>query len=247
MEMKKAACAVLFAAASMSAVMAEVATPAPAPAPTATSDASASLPVVLSIVVVFSSRSSPNAAIPLRFLPLFSSLVNPKTLYTLSALTLISVSQLSLQPNPITFAHSQNKKHITPNLNFVRSFSSFCTKSNVRDFNCSSIERTRTQVQDILGQKSRNADLDLIRSYASLSTNSNSPCSKWISEQGPRYLSTSSTKADKTLNTSEYPSQNPDFKHQEIEGPAVERDLSALANETREVLEGMMKNIYGLS
>ena len=27
----------------------------------------------------------------------------------------------------------------------------------------------------------------------------------------------------------------------------MERDLSSLANETREVLEGMMKNIYGLS
>ncbi|KAE9617305.1 hypothetical protein Lalb_Chr03g0033971 [Lupinus albus] len=44
-----------------------------------------------------------------------------------------------------------------------------------------------------------------------------------------------------------YPSQNPDFKHQEIEGPTVERDLSPLANETREVLEGMMKNMYNLS
>ncbi|XWS32548.1 hypothetical protein CRYUN_Cryun23aG0167300 [Craigia yunnanensis] len=48
MEMKKSACAVLFAAASLTAVMAEVASPAPAP--TATSDASASFPVVGSIV-----------------------------------------------------------------------------------------------------------------------------------------------------------------------------------------------------
>ncbi|XVE81336.1 hypothetical protein DITRI_Ditri15bG0055300 [Diplodiscus trichospermus] len=48
MEMKKAACAVLIAAASITAVMAEVG--APAPAPTATSDASASFPVVGSIV-----------------------------------------------------------------------------------------------------------------------------------------------------------------------------------------------------
>lgn len=39
----------------------------------------------------------------------------------------------------------------------------------------------------------------------------------------------------------------PEFKHQEITGPTVERDVSALANETREVLEKMMKNIYGLS
>ncbi|XP_048426169.1 uncharacterized protein LOC103954875 [Pyrus x bretschneideri] len=45
----------------------------------------------------------------------------------------------------------------------------------------------------------------------------------------------------------EYPSQNPNFKHQEIEGPTVERDLSTLANETREVLESMAKNMYSLS
>ncbi|OAY44779.1 hypothetical protein MANES_07G004601v8 [Manihot esculenta] len=45
MEMKKVACAVLFAAASMSAVMAEEAfSPAPAPAPT--SSAISSMPVV---------------------------------------------------------------------------------------------------------------------------------------------------------------------------------------------------------
>ncbi|XP_020230485.2 uncharacterized protein LOC109811221 [Cajanus cajan] len=46
---------------------------------------------------------------------------------------------------------------------------------------------------------------------------------------------------------SPYPSQNPNFKHQEIEGPTVERDLSSVAKETREVLESMMKNMYKLS
>ncbi|KAK7317306.1 hypothetical protein RJT34_01413 [Clitoria ternatea] len=46
---------------------------------------------------------------------------------------------------------------------------------------------------------------------------------------------------------SPYPSQNPNFKHQDIEGPTVERDLSSLANETRDVLEGVMKSMYGLS
>ncbi|OMO80831.1 hypothetical protein COLO4_23921 [Corchorus olitorius] len=46
MEMKKAACAVLFAAASMSAVMAQVEAPAPAP----TSAASATLPLIGSIL-----------------------------------------------------------------------------------------------------------------------------------------------------------------------------------------------------
>ncbi|KAK6143146.1 hypothetical protein DH2020_023494 [Rehmannia glutinosa] len=36
-------------------------------------------------------------------------------------------------------------------------------------------------------------------------------------------------------------------QHQEITGPTVERDLSALANETRDVLETMMKTVYSLS
>ncbi|PWA40995.1 hypothetical protein CTI12_AA557550 [Artemisia annua] len=38
-----------------------------------------------------------------------------------------------------------------------------------------------------------------------------------------------------------------DFKHQEITGPTVERDVSALGNETRQVLDEMFKTIYGLS
>ncbi|XP_019179122.1 PREDICTED: uncharacterized protein LOC109174339 [Ipomoea nil] len=57
------------------------------------------------------------------------------------------------------------------------------------------------------------------------------------------------------LSTSEEPPSNgneksqsaSEFKHQEITGPTVERDVSALANETREVLEKMMKNVYSLS
>ncbi|CAL5196307.1 unnamed protein product [Lathyrus oleraceus] len=61
--------------------------------------------------------------------------------------------------------------------------------------------------------------------------------------------SSSSSDSDKASNPnpSPYPSENPNFKHQEIEGPTVERDLSPLANETRQILETMMKNIYGLS
>lgn len=46
------------------------------------------------------------------------------------------------------------------------------------------------------------------------------------------------------------PNPNPDpngFKHQEIEGPTVDRDDSALANETREVLTSLRKSIYDLS
>ncbi|KAF3779374.1 hypothetical protein EJ110_NYTH41591 [Nymphaea thermarum] len=37
------------------------------------------------------------------------------------------------------------------------------------------------------------------------------------------------------------------FKSQEIEGPTVERDLSPLANETREVLDKLRRSIYNLS
>ncbi|KAK8614362.1 hypothetical protein V6N13_122722 [Hibiscus sabdariffa] len=105
----------------------------------------------------------------------------------------------------------------------------------------SSNERT---LDSLLGPKSFKAglDLDFIRraSYASMS---------------PRYLSTTSSTPssnpdnEKPCNSSSesHPSQITDFKHQEIEGPTVERDLSALANETRGALETMMKNIYGLS
>ncbi|KAJ8536298.1 hypothetical protein K7X08_034699 [Anisodus acutangulus] len=38
-----------------------------------------------------------------------------------------------------------------------------------------------------------------------------------------------------------------EFKHQEITGPTVERDVSPLANETREVLEKMLISMYSLS
>ncbi|KAF3605503.1 hypothetical protein DY000_02050809, partial [Brassica cretica] len=43
------------------------------------------------------------------------------------------------------------------------------------------------------------------------------------------------------------PEEEPKMKHQEIEGPMVERDVSALGNETRQVFEGMMENMYSLS
>ncbi|URE11167.1 hypothetical protein MUK42_24363 [Musa troglodytarum] len=41
--------------------------------------------------------------------------------------------------------------------------------------------------------------------------------------------------------------QVPEFRHQEIVGPTVERDDSALANETRQVLDGLARSIYSLS
>lgn len=75
------------------------------------------------------------------------------------------------------------------------------------------------------------------------------PNFNWFPYGNPRFLSTSdsSSNSENPQNPDKYPSQNPEFKHQEITGPTVERDVSALANETREVLETMMKTIYNLS
>ncbi|XP_030476325.1 uncharacterized protein LOC115693464 [Syzygium oleosum] len=61
------------------------------------------------------------------------------------------------------------------------------------------------------------------------------------------YSTASPSPSDKPPQPTEYPSQNPNFKHQEIEGPTVERDPSALANETRQVLEGLIKTLYSSS
>lgn len=94
------------------------------------------------------------------------------------------------------------------------------------------------------------AYLRSIRSFSNSITESKNPQSRWISDQRSRYFSTSDSEkpeSPKSQNPDENPSENPNFKHQEIEGPTVERDLSPLANETRVVLDGMMKKIYGLS
>ncbi|XP_010913151.1 uncharacterized protein [Elaeis guineensis] len=42
-------------------------------------------------------------------------------------------------------------------------------------------------------------------------------------------------------------SRSTGFQHQEITGPTVERDVSALANETRQLLDSLSKSIYHLS
>ncbi|KAI3676672.1 hypothetical protein L1987_86284 [Smallanthus sonchifolius] len=68
--------------------------------------------------------------------------------------------------------------------------------------------------------------------------------------QNPKFLSTSTPQSDQEQ--TQKPNDNPnktleDFKHQEITGPTVERDVSALANETRQVLDEMSKTVYILS
>ncbi|KAI3697395.1 hypothetical protein L6452_30381 [Arctium lappa] len=68
--------------------------------------------------------------------------------------------------------------------------------------------------------------------------------------QNPKFLSTATPQSDpeQTQKPNENPTQtHEEFKHQEITGPTVERDVSALANETRQVLDVMTKTIYNLS
>ncbi|MCD7458239.1 hypothetical protein HAX54_037602 [Datura stramonium] len=69
---------------------------------------------------------------------------------------------------------------------------------------------------------------------------------RWQSSGKPRYFSSGDGDGNPKIR-SEYPSENPEFKHQEITGPTVERDVTPLANETREVLEKMLKTMYSLS
>ncbi|EOA32788.1 hypothetical protein CARUB_v10016097mg [Capsella rubella] len=86
-------------------------------------------------------------------------------------------------------------------------------------------------------------ELGLLRSFSAFNID------KLRSETwSPRYFSTPSGDVEpKKPEESKPDDEQPKMKHQEIEGPTVERDLSALGNETRQVLEGMMKNMYSLS
>ncbi|MBA0611260.1 hypothetical protein Godav_011959 [Gossypium davidsonii] len=134
---------------------------------------------------------------------------------------IVSTTFGSIQSHPSPSLSTLNQ--IASHFYSVRSLSSCsCSKPKAPlNFSCSSIERTQSV---LLGPR-----------YLSTISSSSSP--------GPK----SDDEKSHTRSSESHPSQNPDFKHQEIEGPTVERDLSALANETREVLEAMMKNIYGLS
>ncbi|KFK38613.1 hypothetical protein AALP_AA3G137000 [Arabis alpina] len=90
---------------------------------------------------------------------------------------------------------------------------------------------------------SQTHELNLLRSFSPFFTNTIKLRSEpWSS---PRYYSTPTGETEPKPEESN--PEEPKMKHQEIEGPTVERDLSALGNETREVLEKMMKNMYSLS
>ncbi|XP_050208960.1 uncharacterized protein LOC126659678 [Mercurialis annua] len=135
--------------------------------------------------------------------------------------SLIKPSHFITQKPQISILHSQtitDSKPTNHNLNFIRVYLSSAAESTTHD----SIDKKPRSLINL-------TDLNQTQ----------------LINQKPRYFSSSDS--DKSPNPSEYPSKTPNFKHQEIEGPTVERDLSALANETREVLEKMMKSIYGFS
>lgn len=93
-------------------------------------------------------------------------------------------------------------------------------------------------------------DHSLIRSYTSFNPNFKTQFLNPNLYQKPKFLSTSTPQSDsdETRKPNENPTQtHEEFKHQEITGPTVERDVSALANETRQVLDEMSKTIYTLS
>lgn len=85
-------------------------------------------------------------------------------------------------------------------------------------------------------------NLTLIRPYSTPNPNSDPN-----TNPNPNSNSNPNPGSEDPKNPTQTPCENREFKHQEIEGPTVERDRSSLAEETRDVLVGMMKTIYSLS
>lgn len=82
-----------------------------------------------------------------------------------------------------------------------------------------------------------------------INPNSSSTSTSTPTSTLPIHGTTTSSLCLKSLRfySTEPKSSNPNFKHQEIEGPTVERDLSPLANETRQVSLRLMKTMYDVS
>lgn len=156
----------------------------------------------------------------------------PLTHFSNSTFSQTPSNPFTSSSNPNSFFHDY--KTTPPN---PKPFNGKSTKSLAFDPSLSSSIHQR-----VFDPKPSNFNLG---TFTQLNT---TPRFKWPSDNRPRFLSTSgSSEPEKPQNPSEYPSQNPNFKHQEIEGPTVERDLSDLGNETRTVLETMAKNMYNLS
>ncbi|KAL2939135.1 30S ribosomal protein S2 [Bienertia sinuspersici] len=80
----------------------------------------------------------------------------------------------------------------------------------------------------------------------SFSTISSITQQRFYSSSSSSSTSSSPNQSDPS-STNPNPNSNPEMKHQEIEGPTVERDLSPLANESREVTNSLLKTMYNLS
>ncbi|XP_010557790.1 PREDICTED: uncharacterized protein LOC104826673 [Tarenaya hassleriana] len=116
---------------------------------------------------------------------------------------------------------------------------------NHRDF--SENPKSGRQIAFTWSREWGNPNLGRIRSFSALISNTKIEDMR-SGTRSLRNFSTSEKPGEEDAKPENpYPSQNENFKHQEIEGPTVERDMSPLAKETRQVLEGMMKNIYSLS
>lgn len=175
---------------------------------------------------------------------------NPNPFFDLSPQDLNSKfsKQNPLNPEPICgFQTSQDLKPTNFKLHSSKFYSTFSTQfkkpSPFAQLSHQNplIPKSISGFQDLQNPKPSNFDLLFTRSYTSSSTKVGNPYPNWASDAKPKYFSTSDPSPD-----SDKP-QNREFKHQEIEGPTVERDTSALANETREVLGLQMKTIHSLS
>ncbi|XXG56537.1 hypothetical protein AAC387_Pa03g3923 [Persea americana] len=121
-------------------------------------------------------------------------------------------------------------KPINPNLSFIRSYSS---------------SAMNLKFQTLPQGKSTNHCSSFFKLY---SNSTQTPPEEKQKNPDPNPISSSSPSSDDS--DSEKPenhSQNFEFQHQEIVGPTVERDVSALAEETRQVLQNLKKTIYELS
>ncbi|XP_058071970.1 uncharacterized protein LOC131220955 [Magnolia sinica] len=165
---------------------------------------------------------------------------------------------------------------INPNLNFLRSFSTSPAKPNPQNLSQQKPTNPNRNLSNpysnspqtpLLG-KPKSHIPSFIRSYSSFNaaqsqttshekhTNSNphsfrsfasstqTPSEAKSNGPDPNLISSSSSSSGES--DSGKP-QNPEFQHQEIVGPTVERDVSALAEETRQVLQNLKKTIYDLS
>lgn len=173
------------------------------------------------------------------------------------------------------FSEEKSLKFSEPDLNFVRFYSQNLSHEKPLNPNYVSLKPHSNPTQTLFDAKPRNSYLSFIRSYSTPSpkfkipilmqgkeTNFIPSSFKYYSnsttgtpslqdkekKRGPN--STSCSAIPSEVSDSEKPrdpTQVHEFQHQEIVGPTVERDVSSLAEETRQVLQNLGKTAYNLS